>query len=142
MTKHLSVFVDTDVIVSSLISNQGAAHKLINKSDTELHTSNLALQQQNKVCKKLDLNSTKLTNIQKSFKSTTLPRGVTQQNQKYNKYVKDANDSHIVAGAVNSGSQFIITYNTKHYQLNKLKTDFDIIVLTPGQYLQYQRSLI
>lgn len=58
----------------------------------------------------------------------------------YAKYVNDPTDAHIVAGAVNSKSRFLTTYNLKDFKIELIKREFDIIVLSPGTLLQYLRS--
>ena len=58
----------------------------------------------------------------------------------YGGYVSDIKDIHIVAGAVISKADFLISYNLKHYHQDKIKQDFKIILLTPARFLQYLRS--
>ena len=61
--------------------------------------------------------------------------------ERYKDYVEDLNDAHIVAGAAESKAHFLITYNIRDFKIEKIKKDFDIIVLTPGMFLQYLRSI-
>lgn len=56
-------------------------------------------------------------------------------------YTWDPDDAHIVAGAAEAKTKFLLTYNIRHFNIQKIKEDFDITVLTPAQYLQYLRSL-
>ena len=58
-----------------------------------------------------------------------------------NKYTRDANDSHIVAGAKMAKAQFLVTYNTKHFQVEKIQDELGITVLPPAFLLQYLLSL-
>jgi len=61
--------------------------------------------------------------------------------QEYKDYVSDPDDVHIIAGAAEADADFLITYNTKHYLVDKIKAELDIIVHTAAQFLQYLRSL-
>ena len=47
----------------------------------------------------------------------------------------------LVYAAVQAHVRFIVTYNQKDFRSERIKDDFRIIVLTPGQLLQYLRSL-
>lgn len=46
-----------------------------------------------------------------------------------------------MAGAVEIKAKFLLTYNIRHFQRQKISEDFGIVVFTPAQYLQYLRSL-
>lgn len=73
----------------------------------------------------------KLINIKKELKTIK---------QQYREYVTDINDAHIVAGAHVAKVGFLITYNLKHFRIEKIKNDFAILVMTPALFLQYLRS--
>ncbi len=51
------------------------------------------------------------------------------------------NDAHIVLGAKQAKGKFLVTYNIKHFLVEKIREDVGIIVLTPAFLLQYLRSL-
>ena len=58
----------------------------------------------------------------------------------YSKFVFDNEDSHVVVGAQKSGSNILLTHNTKHYNITKIKNDLDIVIMKPGNFLQYLRG--
>lgn len=60
--------------------------------------------------------------------------------KRYTPYVKDTNDTHIVAGAAQAQTKYLITYNIRHYMQDQIKEDFDILLMTPGAFLQYLRN--
>ena len=66
MKKSDKIFVDSDVIVSSLISQQGAAHLLINKSNLNLYISNFSYKELKIVCRRLKLNGYHLERLIKN----------------------------------------------------------------------------
>lgn len=132
------IFLDSDVIVSSLISSRGASHLLL-KQKQNYFISTLSVKEITFVIKRLSLDPRAFTKLQKhSVKTIKLTK--SQVTRAYNRYVLDPKDAHIVAAAKRAYCRFLITYNLKHYRSESLKRDLNIIVLTPGQYLQYQRS--
>ena len=139
----LQVFLDSDVVISSLISSSGAAYLLINSvKGLELYISNLSLKELKIVVERLSLDKNILTEvIDNRFQKVDLKDSNEKIKEQYGDYVLDIDDAHIVAGARTSQVRFLISYNLRHYKLDKIKEDFRIIVLTPAQFLQYLRSL-
>ncbi len=125
----MKVFVDSDVVISSLISNTGAASELINNLDIKKIISNLSIKESEIV--KLRLNINKPLPMLETI--------VIDNVKKYSTYSIDPNDAHIVAGADQAKVRFLITYNLKHYKIDKIKRDLNIIIMTPGMFLQYLR---
>ena len=125
----MKVFVDSDVIISSLISNSGAASELVNNFEIIKIVSNFSIKELGIVKTRLKINKPlpelevlTITNI-----------------KKYSIHSSDVNDAHIVAGAHQAKVKFLITYNLKHYKIDKIKRDLNIIIMTPGMFLQYLR---
>lgn len=127
----MKVFVDSDVVISSLISSTGASFQLINQCPEVVKiVSDFSLKELGIVMGRLKINKRLPT-----FELVTV-KGV----EKYKTYSLDPNDAHIVAGAHQSGVGFLITYNLRHYKTDKIKQDLNIITMTPGTFLQYLRS--
>lgn len=140
MTSKLEVFFDSDVIISSLISNKGAAHLLLNSSAITPNASNIQQQELSIVAKRLDLNLGRLNNLIKSkFRIMKIRILNPEVKKRYLKYVLDPNDAHIVAGIAASKPSFFVSYNLRHFRIDNIKTDFKSISLTPAQLLQYLR---
>ncbi len=55
--------------------------------------------------------------------------------------VRDTDDAHIAAGAREAKATFLVSYNIRHFEVDRLGQDFQIILLRPGLCLQYLRSL-
>lgn len=138
-----TIFVDSDVIISSLLSSTGAAHLLLNtQEDLKLFISNVSFQESEAVTVRLDLNPSHLRElVNHRFATTQLLSPLAEIQKDYGVYVTDIHDAHIVAGAHKAGVEFLITYNTKHFKIDKIKNDFNILIKTPAQLLQYVRSL-
>ena len=136
------VFVDSDVVISSLLSTKGAAYLLLNKQSYKSIISNVSKVELKRVADRLGIDKGRLQNlIQNKLKVIKLGADLEKIKSDFQNYSNDPDDTHIVAGAKKAKARFLLTYNLKHYRRQKIKDDFDIVVLTPAQYLQYLRSL-
>lgn len=136
------VFLDSDVIISSLISSLGASYQLVNNKTAICFTSNISYRELVLVSKKLNLDEGKLKGLTKEkLNFVRLKKSLKQIKSDYKNYVKDLNDAHIVAGAVESRVDFIITYNIRHFEINKINEKYSIQIMSPGNFLQYLRSI-
>lgn len=138
----LTIFVDSDVVISSLMSSKGAAFLLLNQKDgLELFVSNISIRELEEVSKRLNINLSLLNKlINKQFKIVQLGT-IDKIKTDFLKYVFDIDDAHIVAGAKEANARFLISYNTRHFKADKLKDDFKIILTTPANLLQFLRSV-
>lgn len=133
----IRVFLDTDVIISSLLSEKGASFEVL---------------------KNRKINKTASLQIQKELKEVSVRLGIKKKLPKgieivklgiikrtlletYNNFVYDPEDTHVVSGADISKSKFLLTHNIRHYKIGKIRISLGIIVMTPGNFLQYLRSL-
>jgi predicted nucleic acid-binding protein len=136
------VFVDSDVIISSLISTKGAAYLLLSEQESNFIISDLSRVELERVVRELNLNQDMLQDlIKKRLKTIKLTTDLEKISKDFQNYTSDVNDIHIVAGAAKAKVRFLLTYNIKHFHRQKIKENLGIIVLTPAQYLQYLRSL-
>lgn len=138
----IKIFVDSDVVISSLLSSSGAAYLLLNSiDDIELIVSNYSLQELDRVTDRLNIEKQKLHDLSKErLQIKKISEDLETLKLNFLEYVLDIDDTHIIAGAVNSKTTFLITYNIRHFKLEKIKQDFNIIVLTPAMFIQYLRS--
>lgn len=140
MIKKLRIFVDSDVVISSMISAKGAAYLLINTSQTEIVISNYSKKEVEVVAKRMGIAESKQRELLDTFQLVKLEDSKKEIKHRYEKYVTDKNDAHIVAGSASAKVRFLITYNVRDYKIENIKRDLDIIILTPGMLLQYLRS--
>ena len=134
------IFVDSDVIISSLISETGAAYLLLNQPNLNLFISNLSISEQKVVVKRLSLSFTKWQKLTAKLNLVNVSENIKIHKQALKSYVLDPNDAHILAGGIKSKAKFLITYNLKHFKLDKIKSELGILVISPGNFLQYLRS--
>ena len=141
MKAGLRVFVDSDVVISSLISTAGAANLLINQTKMKKFISNFSVKELKLVIKKLNLKQKQLDQvIKKKLTIVKLRQDLRLIKKNYGKYVTDENDSHVAAGAKAARTDFLVSYNLKHFQRNLIKKNLKIIIMRPGEFLQFLRS--
>lgn len=136
------VFVDSDVVISSLISEKGAAHLLLNEQKSKFTISNISKIELERVASRLEIEESRLQILVKTrLKLIKLTADLKKIKNDFKNYTTDPNDAHIIAGASRAKAKFLLTYNLKHFKKQKINENLGIIVLTPAQYLQYSRSL-
>lgn len=140
--QSLLAFVDSDVIISSLLSDQGAAYALLHQlSQPSLLISNFSERELAIVIARLNIASEKLDSlISNHFRTVTLNQNLATIKQRYAEFVTDINDAHVVAGAHLTHSRFLISYNLKDYQIGNIRAELNVVVLTPAMFLQYLRN--
>ena len=138
----MKVFVDSDVVISSLLSESGAAHFLTYSTNIQPFVSNVSYEEMKIVSERLSIEKEKLgALLERRFKEVGLKENLSEIKNKHADYVTDPDDAHIVAAASLSKVEFLITYNQKHFKADKIKNDFGIITMKPALFLQYLRSL-
>lgn len=139
--KKPRVYVDSDIIISSLISQSGAANFILNLENINLLASNYSKKETEIVAERLGLKEVKVNELfEKKLEIVFLGDDLEKIKEKFADYVTDENDAHVVAGAVKTKARFLVSYNLRHYKTDKIKTDFNIILMTPAMFLQYLRS--
>jgi predicted nucleic acid-binding protein len=138
----MKIFVDSDVIISSLLSSSGAAYRLLHTDAVASVISSISQKEIEIVVERLGIEKRDFTKLsQDVLEIVQLETSVVAREQIFQEYVLDINDAHIVHGAKEAEVRFLITYNLKDFKIERIKEDFNIIILTPGQFLQYLRSL-
>jgi len=132
------VFLDTDVIISSLLSTQGAAYSLIHQTKVDRIISLWVREEVVEVAKRLNLDNPSVVLDQCRVVGLELAKEVMVET--YGEYVTDDQDAHVVAGAVVSKVKFLLTYNHKHYRVESIRQDLGLLILRPGEFLQFLRS--
>ncbi len=136
----IKVFLDTDVIISALLSKTGASFEIIKNPKIDKIVSTGIEREVAEVAKRLKIDRKDVKGVLKNCKTISL--GLIKKNiiNKYSNHVLDKEDAHVVAGADLSESKFLLTHNIKHYRVNRINNNLRVIVLRPGPFLQYLRS--
>lgn len=140
---NIKIFIDSDVIISSLLSSTGASYQLLHYfKDIDKYISIYSKQELLIVIERMKIDQYKFQELlENSIKVIDIEESIKDIKINYNKYTLDENDAHIVAGNRLSSVNFLVSYNTKHFREEQIKRDFNIIVITPGIFIQYLRSM-
>ncbi len=141
MAPNISVFLDSDVVVAGLLSKTGAAHFLLFQKDILRIVSNCSIEELGGVIARLNIKKEALDEVLKAITVVEIKKTKPQIKETFGRYVTDPNDAHIIAGAKEAKTRFLLTYNQKHYLNDLIKSKLGVSVLTPAQFLQYLRSL-
>ncbi len=136
----MRAFIDSDVIISALISSRGAAHFLLTQPSITHVISSISLLEIRKVVDRMSLDMRQLETLLKNIEVGSVTIKIPEIKNKYGQYVTDTNDAHIVAGAHILRTRYLISYNLRHFKTDKLKSKLDIVLLTPALFMQYLRS--
>src|SRR3989338_4159656 len=133
-----SVFVDSDVVISSLISEKGAAYFTLHRKDINPCISSVQITELNEVIDRLRLDRSKFNSLAiDQLETVALNQSIKEIKLYFKEYVIDEDDAHIVAGAKKAKVSFLVYYNIRHFKVEKIKRDFNILIKTPGGLLQY-----
>jgi predicted nucleic acid-binding protein len=137
----MRIFIDSDVVISSLLSSTGAAYFLLNQSKIQPVISSFSLIELQLVAKRLDIPLGKMDQlIKERFEIVKIFQKFSVIQQEYGEYVTHTSDSHIVAGASQAKVRFLISYNLKHFKTDKINSELDVLLITPAILLQHLRS--
>lgn len=137
----IRVFVDSDVIISSLISRTGAAYLLMHDIRIVRFVSDISFSELKRVAVKLHILEKELVSLIRLQCKEVWVGDKGKALKQMADYTRDTGDAHIVLGAKRAKVKFLVTYNMKHYRKEKIQEDLRIIVLPPAFLLQYLRSL-
>lgn len=134
----IKVFIDSDVIVSALLSSKGASFNILNNTNIVRIITTVIKEEVLEVASRLNLPAPNQTVEKLQVMNITLDKArIVQQ---YFPYVLDQEDSHVIAGAKKAKVRFLLTHNLKHYKTDKINKDFDILIMKPGTFLQFLRN--
>ena len=133
----MNVVIDTNVLISALKSKQGASHKLIMELPRELFVPNVSVPlfiEYESVAKRQGLvsklSSQEIDSILEYFLSKASLRKIFFL---WRPFLKDPKDDLVLEVAVESQSEYIITFNTKDF---KGCSKFGIAVVTPQEFIR------
>jgi predicted nucleic acid-binding protein len=101
--------------------------------EVELYLSNFSTLELERVVSRLQLDPEKLQKvISTRFASVKINQSNEKVQERFAHYLRDIDDANVVAGAKIAKVTFLVSYNIRHFESDKLSQDFQIILLTPG----------
>lgn len=135
--KITKVFIDSSVLIAAAISSQGSARDLIKKSlrgEVEIIISDLVIEETQR---NLENKAPQALPVLQLFLESLNPLVISPSKSQVLKISKviEIKDAPIVAGAMKSKADYLVTYDRKHLLSHKkeIKTNFKLNVVTPDE---------
>lgn len=124
--RDVKVFVDSDVVISSLLSSKGASSFLINNQSGRFIISNISRVELERVAGRLGIAIDRLKELIKNkLRVIRINADLPTIQRDFQNYTTDLDDAHIVAGAKQAKAKFLITYNLRHFKAAVEKLTLD-----------------
>lgn len=139
--ESIQVFLDADVVIAALLSKTGASAAILRNSTVKKLISPTIEREVLDVSKRLRIkhHDVKMTLRTCAVRAFDLKRHEVLDH--YAPFVFDHEDAHVVAGAHRTSAPFLLTHNLRHFRANTIHQKLGVIVVNPGHFLQYLRSL-
>ena len=139
---NINVVIDTNVLISALRSKQGASHKLLLLLADDTFTPNVSVPlfvEYESVAKRTGLvsglNSNDINSILDYFLSKSNIRKIFYL---WRPFLKDQKDDLVLEVAVESQSEYIITFNTRDFSGCE---KFGVKIVTPYEFMKVRGLL-
>ena len=140
MEKSPRLFIDSNVIVSCVRSQTGASYLVLHEHSLRCHTSNECQKETEETSTKHSLNPVLVKRAISKLTVINLKLSDEEILRRFGKYVIDLDDAHVIAGSKQVRAKFLLTHNLKHFQIDKIKRNLNIEVITPGRFVQSLRN--
>ena len=145
MPKKPNVFLDTSALIAGVASSKGAARAVLQLAEVGLIEVIVSKQVIVEADRNIEEKIPEMLNEYREFIKILNPLLVDDPCQKEcEKYLKVINsvDAPILAAAVGSGADFLITWDKKHFMRKNIQTHSNFKIVTPGEFLKYFRKYI
>lgn len=137
--KPWRVFLDTSVLLAGLISSRGAAREILSGGEIRLFviliSSQVLLEADRNIANKFP----RLLMEYRAYIRSSEPTLVDDPSPEQIKAaipLVGADDAPILAAALKSKAEFLVTWNTRHFITSKIPKDLPIHILNPGQFIE------
>lgn len=141
LMKLLNIFLDASVILSGLGSVTGGSRKILEAGRSKkfrLFASRLVISEVGAHLSKVKVPSSELLRIVENKTIQVVETPPLEFILKFTSLTLDPNDAHVLAGAVISGSDLLISLDKKHILTRKVKRFLSPIkVYSPKQFWRY-----
>jgi len=143
---RLKVFLDTSALIAGIASSTGAAREVLRLAELQLIEIVLSKQVIVEADRNIDAKLPDISYEYRSFVELLAPVLVDDPSpkdiKKYSDLILDPDDAPILAAAVLSGVDCLVTWDKKHFLKTSIKTGTDMKILSPGEFLKFFRSYI
>ena len=139
------VFLDTSALIAGVASSRGAARAVLQLGEIGLIEVIVSRQVIVEADRNIEEKLPEMLNEYREFIELLAPVLIDDPRQKdVERFLKIINydDAPILASAVSSGADFLITWDRKHFIGKDIHTHSNLKIVTPGEFLRYFREYI
>ena len=143
--KKLKVFLDTSALIAGIASSRGAARAVLQLAEVGLIEVLVSKQVIVEGDRNIEMKLPEILSEYREFIKILSPVLIDDPSQKeYEKFCKVINpdDAPILASAVGSGADFLVTWDKKHFMHKDVQTYSNLKIVTPGEFLKHFRKHI
>ena len=141
-----TVFIDTSALIAGMLSTTGAAHEVLRLCEAGVVQAVLSRQVLVEADRTLSQKLPALLPDYHSFLKHLSPLIVDnppRQAIEAAGHVIHRNDAPILAAAIEADAQYLITWNTRHFQKKAVREYAPFPILTPGEFLEeFRRAIV
>lgn len=142
---RLKIFLDTSALIAGIASSKGAATELLRLGEiglVEIYISKQVIVEADrnieaKLPEMLDEYRTYIESLAPKLTDDPSPKEV----KKYSSVI-NADDAPILAAAVSSKADCLVTWDKKHLIKKDLRIGSELKIFTPGEFLKFFREYI
>ncbi|MBI5356094.1 putative toxin-antitoxin system toxin component, PIN family [Candidatus Collierbacteria bacterium] len=142
--KSLTVFLDTSVILSGLISSTGGSGKLLTagaKKKIKLIATEKIVREAASNLSKVNIQTQAFENLLSSRTIQVINTPSEEKIMKFIPMINDPGDAHVLAGVVHSRATILISLDKKHILVSKVKRTLrPIKIFSPKQFWKWLRQ--
>ncbi len=139
------VFLDTSALIAGVASSRGAARAVLQLAEIGLIEVIVSRQVIVEADRNIEEKLPEMLNEYREFIKLLAPVLIDDPRQKdVERFLKVINydDAPILASAVSSGADFLITWDRKHFIGKDIHTHSNLKIVTPGEFLRYFREYV
>ena len=139
------VFLDTSALIAGVASSRGAARAVLQLAEIGLIEVVVSRQVIVEADRNIEEKLPEMLNEYREFIKLLAPVLIDDPRQKdVERFLKVINydDAPILASAVSSGADFLITWDRKHFIGKNIHTYSNLKIVTPGEFLKYFREYV
>jgi len=139
------VFLDTSALIAGVASSRGAARAVLQLAEIGLIEVVVSRQVIVEADRNIEEKLPEMLNEYREFIELLAPVLIDDPRQKdVERFLKVINydDAPILASAVSSGADFLITWDRKHFIGKDIHTHSNLKIVTPGEFLRHFREYV
>jgi predicted nucleic acid-binding protein len=143
--QRLKVFLDTSALIAGIASSKGAARAVLQLAEIgliEVFVSRQVIIEADRI---IEAKLIEMIDEYRKFIEILAPVLVDHPSQKEVKKFSSIihpDDAPILASAVNSGVDYLVTWDRKHFIGKNISIRSNLKIVTPGEFLKYFREYV